>query len=228
MVARRILEWPHPDLRKKSIEVVDFGDALTPLVSDLKDTLSVSYGAGLAASQVGEHKRVVVINCESFDCENPTPNDDSNIWVIVNPELECSKDKTSWKEACLSVPGAEAWVERSTTSKLRYQDVMGNSHEFDAPWPLAGAIQHECDHLDGRLYLSRLSWYNRQTIEKKIRKRRKRAAEIRAAAEEERKRDLESIYGTTKSKPERKKDPARKKRAAIAKQSRKKNRKKKR
>ncbi len=227
MVARRILEWPHPGLRKKSSDVTEFNDELALLVSDMKDTLSVSYGAGLAAPQIGQHKRVVVINCSSFDCENPTPGDDSNTWVIVNPELECSVDKTSWKEACLSVPGAEAWVERSTSLKLRYQDTEGNHHELDAEWPLAGALQHECDHLEGRLYLSRLSWYNRQTIEKKIRKRRRKAAEIRAAAEEERRRDLESIYGTTKSRPERKKDPMRRKRKAMAKQSRKKNRKKK-
>ena len=104
MVARRVLQWPNPALRKKSSVVSTFDSSLKSTVSDLCDTLDVKFGAGLAAPQIGVHERVVVIKCSSFDCENPTPGCDDDVWVLVNPVLDCSKEKTSWKEACLSVP----------------------------------------------------------------------------------------------------------------------------
>ena len=224
MVARRVLTWPHPALRKKSMPVEAFDESLKSLISDLRDTLDIKFGAGLAAPQIGIHSRVVIIKCSSFGCENPTPGCDDDEWVLVNPKLDCSKEKSTWTEACLSVPGHEGRVERSSSVSVEFQDVEGNTHTINAGWPLAGAVQHECDHLDGRLFLQRLSYYNRNSIEKKIRKKMKRAAELRAAAEEERRRDLADIHGTPQRKPERKKDPKRKRRAALAKISRKKNR----
>lgn len=226
MVARRVLTWPDPALRKKSLNVDIFDASLKSLVSDLCDTLSVKFGAGLAAPQIGVHRRVVVIKCSSFGCENPMPDCNDDDWVLVNPVLECSSEKKSWKEACLSVPGYDGWVDRSSEVTVTYQDVEGKTHRSHTVWPLAGAVQHECDHLDGRLFLTHLSYYTRHSIEKKIRKKNKRIAELRAAAEEERKRELADIHGTPLPKKVRKKDPKRKRRAELAKISRKKNRKK--
>ena len=228
MVARKILTWPNPGLRKISSDVNEFDDNLSSLISDMQDTLAVNYGAGLAAPQIGVHQRVVIIKCSSFGHVNPLPRfEDDDHWIIVNPKLECAGTKRQWKEACLSVPGHEARVDRWPDVEMSYQDTKGNKHQFTAVWPMAGAIQHECDHLDGRLFLHHLSWYSRQSIEKRIRKKRKREVELRAAAEAERKRELDEVYGNAPAKNEYTSNPMRKKRAKIAKQSRKRNRKKK-
>ena len=107
MTVRKILVWPDPRLHQTSTHVTKFDESLRSLIADMTDTLEVKLGAGLAAIQIGHTSRVVIIKQSHFvdDVEN-------DILVMVNPELELSGDKVRWEEACLSLPGASAAVER--------------------------------------------------------------------------------------------------------------------
>ena len=224
MAARTILTWPDPRLRQKSGRVEEFDESLVTLVDDLSDTLNVNMGAGLAAPQIGVPQRVVIIKCSSFGATNPNPRfDDDDLWVIVNPEWGLQGEVEKWNEACLSVPGEQALVSRSSEVTLQYQDMTGKKLFFHAMWPLAGGVQHECDHLNGRLFLSRLSGFKRQSLEKRIRRRAKRAHEVRVAMEKERRDELAAIDGRT-LKPVRARDPKKKRLAKLARASRKRNR----
>jgi peptide deformylase len=148
-----------------SNEVTAFDDSLRMLVSDMFDTLNVELGAGIAASQIGVQKRVILVKCDSFDHKNDDPYEkDPNVLVAVNPVLELSDERCTWQEACLSVPLIKGTVSRSRYARIEYQDVCGNKRELKAEWPLSGALQHECDHLDGILFLNRMPRKNRFTM----------------------------------------------------------------
>ena len=185
MTCRTILTYPHRSLVTKSEPVYEFGDETTSVVQDLIDTLEVNGGVGLAAPQVNILKRVVVVKSDVsafYEFENPDPCELNPAYlVLINPKLQLSGDEVSWEEACLSVPGYSGRVKRSTDARVEYQNIKGEKCVLDAGWPASGAIQHECDHLDGILYIRRLGWYSRQAIEKKIRKRKKRLKEAAAA-----------------------------------------------
>ena len=190
MANRRILTWPNPRLIKKSIPVESFDSDLQSLADDLVDTLNVCMGIGLAAPQIGVGKRVVVIRYDSLGQENPDPHPrDEKFLILVNPELELSGEVISWKESCLSVPGFDGTVSRSSAAFLKYHTLAGEEKTLEAAWPFSGVLQHECDHLDGRLFTSRLTYWERSNIEKKIKKRKK--AQILATKEYERKMRLE-------------------------------------
>ena len=147
MSYRNILEFPNTDLKKVSIAVTEFDDNVKLLAQDLFDTCNVEHGAGLAAPQIGVKRRVVIINCAAVESESPEPySADSDYWVLVNPQLEFSGEKISWDEACLSVPDTHAQVERHSCVKVKYQNVDGKEASVDIEWPLAGVVQHECDH----------------------------------------------------------------------------------
>ena len=184
MSYRTILEYPNKDLLKKSNPITDFNDDLGLLVQDLLDTCDVEDGAGLAAPQIGVRKRVVVINCEFAECDSPEPHaGNESMWVLVNPQLELSGTKTDWKEACLSVPNTHALVERFSKVKVTYQNVAGDKKQADVEWPLAGMLQHECDHLDGQLYIHKISRLKRRMALKRFEKaRRKQRAVLKALA----------------------------------------------
>ena len=191
MTCRRILTYPNSSLAKKALHVSEdeFGAGVRSIAQDLIDTLEVKGGVGLAAPQVGISKRVAIIKTDVegwYNFENPTPCDlNKSYLVMVNPTLKPYGDEIRWQEACLSVPGYSGTVTRSEGLSVEYFDVDGNKHHFDAPWPASGAIQHECDHLEGILYLRRLNWYSRQAIEKKIKKKMKRAKEAAQLAQRE-------------------------------------------
>ena len=122
MANRRILTWPNSRLMKKSVPVESFDEDLHTLAGDLVDTLNVCMGAGLAAPQIGVHKRVVVIRCDSFGQENPDPySRDEKFLILVNAEMQLSGEMISWKEACLSVPGFDGTVSRNSEASLKYQ-----------------------------------------------------------------------------------------------------------
>ena len=107
--------------------------------------------------------------------------------------MELSGDDVRWEEACLSVPGYSAHVTRKEGVHITYQDVAGETKSFHAPWPLAGVIQHETDHLDGLLYLNRTSLWERQRIQKKILKLRKRRQKISVEAHRRERLELKGI-----------------------------------
>ena len=113
-------------------------------------------GAGLAAPQIGVQLRVMIVRCDSFDYIHPISDElHSGMLVLVNPELELSGKKMMWEESCLSVPGYRGEVKRSAFANVKYSTLDGREQEIKAAWPLSGALQHECDHLDGILYIDR-------------------------------------------------------------------------
>jgi peptide deformylase len=195
MANRKILTWPHPKLRQISISVDSFDSDLCDLADDLVDSLTVSLGAGLAAPQIGVNKRVIAIRCNSFGHENPEPHEkDSNVLIMVNPVIEVSGKSVRWTEACLSIPGHSAAVERYENASVQYQTLSGVSRSIDAKWPFSGALQHECDHLDGVLFTFKLTYFERSRIEKKIKKRKREASRAVENYEHQMKLERQGIY----------------------------------
>ena len=217
MAFKNILSWPSQALKKKSEPVTEFDESLIGLAKDLYDTLNVVTGVGLAAPQIGVHQRCVIIDVDQCQIENPCPTEGlpENIMVLVNPVLDLSGPKHKWMEACLSVPDSKGMVERSQYVSLSFFDVNNNKHTLDLDWPASGVVQHECDHLDGILYVDRMGRLSRDMLLKKIIKKRKKMAEVRKMIKMQEEKDLAGIDGTsgpikrktTSSKKRRKRPP---------------------
>tara|TARA_R110002060_G_scaffold44851_5_gene56219 strand:- start:1061 stop:1699 length:639 start_codon:yes stop_codon:yes gene_type:complete len=157
MAYHTLLKFPDPRLKEVSSTVKEFDVELVGCVNDLYDTLNVEFGAGIAAPQIGRLVRVVLVKCSSFGELSPDPYElDEDILVLINPVIGLLGNKVRWSEACLSVPDTSGEVYRSSSINVKYQDIGGIYHELSVGWPLAGAIQHECDHLDGVLYIDRM------------------------------------------------------------------------
>jgi peptide deformylase len=163
-----ILEYPDPRLRKVARPVTSFDARLRQLVTDMGDTMYAAPGIGLAATQVDVHERVIVIDIsEKKDA----------LQVFINPEIVWASDDTMLcEEGCLSVPGVYDEVRRPTAVRVRYQDVDGKTHEIDCTGMLAVCIQHEIDHLTGKVFVDYLSNLKQDRIRTKMRKRKSREA----------------------------------------------------
>ena len=189
MAIREILEVPDPRLKTVSKPVETFDEGLKTLVSDMFETMYAAHGIGLAAIQVGEPLRVLVIDLQEPDedaepevchahggeehTHRPVKNDPR---VFVNPEiLQPSDDFQTYQEGCLSVPEIYADVDRPARCRVRWQDLEGKVHEEDMEGMLAVCIQHEMDHLEGVLFIDHLSRLKRQMVLKKLDKIRKAA-----------------------------------------------------
>lgn len=176
MAILNILEFPDERLRKKAVPVEVFDESLNQLVGDMLETMYQAPGIGLAATQVNVHKRVIVLDV----------SEEKNAPVcLINPEIIGKLGEEEMEEGCLSVPGIFEKVRRAQAVRVRALDVQGNSSEFDAEGLLAVCVQHEIDHLEGHLFVDRLSPLKRQLVRKKIKKdQRQRAAkgEARPAA----------------------------------------------
>jgi len=146
-----ILLFPDPILLRKSEPVVTFDKRLKLLVDDMYETMYHDRGVGLAAPQVGISQRLFVLNC-SYDEDGA----DGEV-TMINPEIISGSDPQLMDEGCLSFPGIHAKVERFQSIRVRFQDVEGNFHEIDADDLLAQAVQHELDHLEGKVFVSLLS-----------------------------------------------------------------------
>ena len=193
MTYRTILKYPDARLKIVSEPVAEFNNDLRLLVDDLYDTLNVELAAGIAAPQINVHKRIVLIKCSLFDEKSPYHLDkDDDIMVLINPELELSTERTKWEEACLSVPGCRARISRSSVVRVKYRSIKGEYLEFLAGWPMAGAIQHECDHLDGLLYIDRLPHRESAQIQRKIFSQAQRALKRVAKKKKKEKKELQS------------------------------------
>ena len=163
MAKLRILTFPDPRLRKVASPVTKFDKSLDNLVSDMLHTMYEEGGVGLAASQVNVHQRVIVIDFS----EN---RDDT--MVFINPEVKILNDKSllSSKEGCLSVPGVEEEITRPDNIYLTWQDIKGSKYEDTPSGLLTVCIQHEIDHLEGKLMVDYLSPLKRDRIRKKAKK----------------------------------------------------------
>ena len=164
MTILNVLHFPHPNLRKKAtlIEAIDAG--IRTLAENMQETMYAEGGIGLAATQVDVHKRVIVMDLSETK-DQPR--------VMINPEIIQRVGSEQMQEGCLSVPGFYETVERAEKIRCRYLDLEGESRELDADGLLAVCIQHEIDHLDGKLFIDYLSPLKRQIIKKKIKKQEK-------------------------------------------------------
>ena len=181
---RNVLVWPNNKLRDKSKDAS--AEDVQTLIEDLIDTCNVKMGAGLAAPQIGIHKNVVVIKPRVFNKENPDPSKyNPDYMVLINPVLENQGDTIQWKEGCLSLPGIEGKVERHEVTLVKYISEQGEEKRIIAEWPFSGGLQHECDHLDGKLFIHRMpkkkaaflldTWRRKKRKERIKAKRAKRA-----------------------------------------------------
>ena len=188
MAIREILEVPDPRLKTVSKPVETFDEGLKTLVDDMFETMYDANGIGLAAIQVGEPLRVLVIDlqepdddadpedCGHSECghdHRPVKNDPR---VFINPEiLDPADELCTYQEGCLSVPEIYADVDRPKTCRVRWQDLKGKIHEEDMDGLMATCIQHEMDHLEGILFIDLLSRLKRSMALKKLDKLRKAA-----------------------------------------------------
>ena len=167
MAKLKILEFPDPRLRTKAAPVEAVDDALRTLIGDMFETMYDAPGIGLAATQVDVHKRLLVTDVSS---------DKSEPHVLINPEIIEKDGVTVTDEGCLSVPGYYESVERAEHIRVKFLDRNGDAVEMEAEGLLAVCIQHEMDHLDGKLFVDYLSEAKRQRIRKKLEKERRHAA----------------------------------------------------
>ncbi len=162
MAILEILEYPDPRLRTLADPVDEVNDEIRQLVDDMFETMYDAPGIGLAATQVDVHKRVIVMDL-SEDKNEPR--------VFINPELEpLTDDSDKYQEGCLSVPGFFEDVERPLRVRVKALDRDGKPFELEADGLLAVCIQHECDHLNGKLFVDYLSRLKRDRIRKKLEK----------------------------------------------------------
>jgi peptide deformylase len=174
MALRSILEFPDPRLRTRAQPVTRFDAELGVLIDDLFETMYAAPGIGLAATQVDTHQRVLVVDVSEGRNEP---------LALVNPQILTREGLAETEEGCLSVPGIYDDVERAAKVRIRAQDRQGNVFERDCEGVLAVCIQHEMDHLEGKLFVDYLSDLKRQRIRKKLEKDRKeRASRQRAAS----------------------------------------------
>lgn len=173
MSVRSVVEYPHPILHERSAAVTAFDAGLRALVRDLEDTLHASGGIGLSAPQLGDLRRVALLDL-SEDRSAPE--------VYVNPEILERRLYGFVQESCLSLPGVEGSVMRSVQVRVRAQDLDGASFERELEYLHACALQHEIDHLDGRLFVDRFSVIGRWRFRRGAGARLRRRAEAEATA----------------------------------------------
>jgi len=176
MAILNILRYPDPRLHKVAKPVTQFDERLNTLVRDMAETMYEAPGVGLAASQVDVHEQLVVIDItESKDA----------LQVFINPEITwASEDKQVYDEGCLSVPGIYDGVERPSKVRVKALDLEGKPFELEAEGLLAVCIQHEMDHLKGKVFVEYLSPLKRNRIKSKMLKEKngmEREAALRAA-----------------------------------------------
>ncbi|MEW7991655.1 MAG: peptide deformylase [Candidatus Thiodiazotropha sp.] len=156
-----ILHFPDPRLRNKAKPVAQVDDSIRRLIDDMLETMYQAPGIGLAATQVNVAKRVVVIDL-SEEKNRPL--------CLVNPEILTKDGEEQMEEGCLSVPGIYELVKRANQIRLRALDREGRAFEMEAEGLLAVCIQHELDHLEGKLFIDYLSSLKRQRIRKRLEK----------------------------------------------------------
>jgi peptide deformylase len=167
MAKLKILEFPDPRLRTRAVPVETVDDTLRTLIDDMFETMYDAPGIGLAATQVDVHQRLLVADVSP---------DKTEPHVLINPEILEKDGVTVTDEGCLSVPGYYEEVERARHIRVRFLDRHGEPREMEAEGLLAVCIQHEMDHLEGKLFVDYLSETKRQRIRKKLEKDRRHAA----------------------------------------------------
>ena len=162
-----ILRYPDARLHKVAAPVTVFDDGLKKLVADMAETMYAAPGIGLAATQVDVHKRVIVVDVSDRR---------DSLVVLVNPEIVEATGESDIEEGCLSVPGIYELVQRAERVKVRAYDQHGKAFTLEAQGLLAVCIQHEMDHLQGKVFVEHLSQLKQQRIRAKLAKQLRKSA----------------------------------------------------
>ena len=165
-----ILEFPDPRLRTKAKQVTKVDDNMRKLTDDMLETMYEAPGIGLAATQVNVHKRIVVID---------VTEDKSQPLVLINPEYEILEGEQEYDEGCLSVPGYYETVTRAEKILLKALNREGEPFEMECEGILSVCVQHELDHLEGKLFVDHISKLKRERIRKKLVKEQKEKVKAR-------------------------------------------------
>ena len=156
-----ILRFPDPRLRKVAVPIINIDDGIRRLAADMAETMYEAPGIGLAATQVDVHKQLIVIDVSE---------EKNALLVLINPEIVADEGEQVGEEGCLSVPGVYDKVERAERVTVRYMDLDGNSQQIEADGLLAVCIQHELDHLQGKVFVDHLSQLKQTRIKAKLAK----------------------------------------------------------
>jgi len=184
MSYRKPLQWPNSLLKLKAEDVTP-DTSLSNLFEDMVDTLKIERGAGLAAPQINQSLNVIMIDVAEWEESAAFIQKlseelvEERYWFLLNPRLDLSEERQRWSEGCLSVPWVSAEVERSSVCSVSYLTRDFESKEINLPWPLSGAVQHEFDHLEGKLFLDRVSRLKSSRLKKFITKKRKKIKDVR-------------------------------------------------
>jgi peptide deformylase len=163
MAIRTILHYPDPRLREKAKPITTIDDGIRKLVDDMAETMYAAPGVGLAATQIGEAVSLFVIDVADED-------EPSDLRVFINPEIVAKSGKTCFREGCLSFPGVSEEVERAEQVTVKALDRDGKPFELTADGLLAIAIQHENDHLQGKLMIDHLGLIKRRIVHRQLTK----------------------------------------------------------
>lgn len=162
MAIRKIVLYPNPILATPTKEVNEINDDIKKIVEDMIETMYDAPGVGLAANQIGLSLRITVI-----DVEYTNPDKSKNPIVMINPKIESQEGELYEDEGCLSLPGVSEKVKRFQKVSVTFLNIKGEKEILVGEDLLARAIQHECDHLDGKLYIDRLSLLKKEFLKKK-------------------------------------------------------------
>lgn len=165
MAIRKIITYPHPVLKEVAKPVREISPEIRELARDMAETMYAAPGIGLAANQIGVLKRVIV-----FDLSSASKDEEKNLTVLINPEIIWAEGETSHEEACLSVIDFAAEVRRSAQVKVKALDLQGQPVEIDGQGLLAICLQHEIDHLNGTLFINRISSLKRTLYKRRLKK----------------------------------------------------------
>lgn len=162
-MSRKIIHYPHEILAKKAAPITEITDEIKELAREMSEIMYDNKGIGLAAPQVAESVRLITV-----DMSGPEKRED--LHVFVNPEIVAAEGEIETEEGCLSVIGYRAKVKRAAKIKFRALDLEGNKVELEAEDLFAVCLQHEVDHLDGILFIDRISRLKRNLYEKRLKK----------------------------------------------------------
>ncbi|NDY58750.1 peptide deformylase [Desulfovibrio sulfodismutans] len=162
-MTRDIVKYPHPVLAQKAARIEEITPEIMALASDMAETMYVNQGIGLAANQVAEPVRLITVDISG-------PDKREELFALVNPEIVSAEGETETEEGCLSVKDYRSNVVRAEKVRVRGLDLSGNEVCLDAEGLLAVCLQHEIDHLEGTLFIDRISRLKRALYDKRARK----------------------------------------------------------
>ena len=170
MAVLDVIKIGHPTLKKVAKPVIEFTPELKKLEKDMIDTMFIEEGIGLAAPQINKSIRMIVIDLELVYDEDETPIEGyDKPMAFINPEILSKQNEFTFEEGCLSVPGIREEVNRFKEIKIKFFDTDGNEHIWDVKHDLLAVVfQHEIDHLNGVLFVEKLSGLKQQMIQSKI------------------------------------------------------------